>query len=245
MQVMAHRGANREALENSWSAYKKAIEGGSDSIELDARLSKDEKIFILHDENLAYSVGTPEKISQLHSQAILPLKLKNGEPIPLLEEVLRELLPQIALVIELKGSSTRLAKCVAELVQNTEYQDKVTLSSFHSEPLLYLQKHYPHISRGFTWSPLDHFISPISYNSPQIALRECGTKIIYPRYDLITSHFMDQAKHLGWQVFPWVPKALDDFQLHKEGNLWSYLRELEIDGLCTNRPRELRLWLNS
>ncbi|MBI2602893.1 MAG: glycerophosphodiester phosphodiesterase [Deltaproteobacteria bacterium] len=244
MLVIAHRGANREALENSRSAYEKAIEGGSDSIELDARLSKDGKVFVLHDESLAYSVGISGKISQLSSQELTTLKLKNGEAIPLLENVLNDFLPQVAFVVELKGPSLALAKHVAEIVQNVKYKEKVTLASFHPQPILYLKHDYPHLRRGYTWSPFDHFVSPVSFNSPQIALRECRTNIIYPRHDLITPAFMDQAKHRGWEVFPWVPKAIDDFQLHKEMNLWSYLRELAIDGLCTNRPRELRQWLN-
>ena len=46
--VLAHRGANKRAPQNTIPAFKKAVEFNADGIETDVHLSKDGKIVICH-----------------------------------------------------------------------------------------------------------------------------------------------------------------------------------------------------
>src|SRR5258708_4724172 len=50
--VIAHRGANRFAPENTLAAFKKAIELGCDYVELDVRRTKDGKLILMHDRTV-------------------------------------------------------------------------------------------------------------------------------------------------------------------------------------------------
>jgi glycerophosphoryl diester phosphodiesterase len=58
--IFAHRGANKEAAENTRSAFDKALEYSIDGIETDVQLSRDEVAVLWHDRFLG-KVGLPLK----------------------------------------------------------------------------------------------------------------------------------------------------------------------------------------
>ena len=118
MQVIAHRGANREALENSWSAFELAVDGGALRIELDVQLTADGHAAVMHDDDFSRTAERPGRLSALTRAQVAKIKLRNGEAIPFLDEVVAKLLPRIELNIEIKGRSTELARVVAETVAN-------------------------------------------------------------------------------------------------------------------------------
>ena len=71
MIVIAHRGANRKALENSFEAFNLAIKDGADRLELDIHLSKDKQLFVMHDEDLTRTAGAQHsKICELNGRDI-------------------------------------------------------------------------------------------------------------------------------------------------------------------------------
>jgi len=59
-QIFAHRGANKEAAENTRTAFDKALEYPIDGIETDVQLSRDEVAVLWHDRFLA-KLGHPLK----------------------------------------------------------------------------------------------------------------------------------------------------------------------------------------
>lgn len=240
MLVIAHRGANREALENSWSAFGKAVEGGAARIELDVQLSADGHAVVLHDDRLDRTVGQYGRISQLQRSELARLKLVNGEPIPFLDEVVERLLPKIELNIEIKGASEVLAAVVGRLVAKHPRREAVIVSSFCAEPLVWLRRHAPEIKRACLWS-IDTFQWPrFATLAPQVFLERAGTNILHPHMGLVNENLMDQAAARGWLVYSWSPMAGEERD--REG-VWSALKTFGIHGHCTNYPRQLRRWL--
>ena len=57
--LIAHRGANRVAPENTLKAFSKAIEFGADYIEFDIHRSKDGEIVVMHDADTFRTTGSP------------------------------------------------------------------------------------------------------------------------------------------------------------------------------------------
>lgn len=47
--VLAHRGANREAPENTLAAFRRAVELGADGVELDVHRTRDDRLVVRHD----------------------------------------------------------------------------------------------------------------------------------------------------------------------------------------------------
>ena len=50
-KIIAHRGVTRNKQENTLPAFQEAFSEGADGLEIDVRLSKDEKPIIFHDED--------------------------------------------------------------------------------------------------------------------------------------------------------------------------------------------------
>jgi glycerophosphoryl diester phosphodiesterase len=50
--IVAHRGAPRQAPENTMEAFRLAVETGADAIELDVHLTADGRLAVIHDETL-------------------------------------------------------------------------------------------------------------------------------------------------------------------------------------------------
>jgi glycerophosphoryl diester phosphodiesterase len=242
MQVIAHRGANKEALENSWRAFELAIEGGAQRIELDVQLSADGHAVVMHDDDLTRTTGVPARISRLTRAELKKLKLVNGEPVPFLDEVVARLLPRIELNIEIKGKSEALARVVAEAVANDPRRDRVIVSCFQAEPLVWIARHFPAIARACLWNMQDTWTWPFfAVLAPQVFLEKAQTNILHPHVSLVDFNLMDQAAARGWRVYAWA--AMVGEEGDKEG-LWTALKTVGLHGLCTNYPRQLKAWLD-
>lgn len=240
MLVIAHRGANREALENSFSAFEKAVDGGATRIELDVLMSRDGHGVINHDDDIVRTTGRMGRISQLTRAELKQVRLVNGEPMPFLDEVVERFLPRVELNIEIKGPSEACARYVAGLVGDHRRLSSVIVSSFCAEPLVWIKNNAPQIKRACLWSR-DTFQWPFfSTMAPQVFLEKAGTDVLHPHVGLVDANLMDQARARGWTVYAWVPMAGEE---HDRERLWTHLKTVGLHGLCTNYPRQLRSWL--
>ena len=52
MQIFAHRGYSSNYPENTMTAFRKALEVRADGIELDARLTADGNLVVMHDKSV-------------------------------------------------------------------------------------------------------------------------------------------------------------------------------------------------
>ncbi|HMP90784.1 MAG TPA: glycerophosphodiester phosphodiesterase family protein [Kiritimatiellia bacterium] len=101
MKIIGHRGAPNVAPENTLKAFQAAWDCGCDGIELDIRLTRDNHIVVFHDENGIRLTGSPENIANLSLRELSSWRVK-GEPIPTLDEVLKNNPPASVVMIEIK-----------------------------------------------------------------------------------------------------------------------------------------------
>jgi glycerophosphoryl diester phosphodiesterase len=124
---VAHRGASDRALENSPAAFALAVSDGADMIEFDVRLSSDGVPVVFHDgrtgrtakENLAIG-GTP-------AVRLRTVRLKNGEALPFLADVLEIVRGSVPINIESKVPGGFHA--AAKTLSGARYEGSVLLSS--------------------------------------------------------------------------------------------------------------------
>src|SRR4051794_26708377 len=82
--VIAHRGASGYEYENSRAAFRRAVMLDADGVELDVHATRDGGIVVHHDPDIP-GLGP---ISQLSLAEAREIRLRNGELLPVLSEIL-------------------------------------------------------------------------------------------------------------------------------------------------------------
>src|ERR671927_2033492 len=95
--VIAHRGASGYEYENSRAAFRRAVMLDADGIELDVHATLDGVIVVHHDPEIP-GAGP---IAMLTGAEARQLRIRNGESLPLLSEVL-ELVGDREVYVEVK-----------------------------------------------------------------------------------------------------------------------------------------------
>jgi glycerophosphoryl diester phosphodiesterase len=120
--LCAHRGAMTSHPENTLSAFKEAIQLGAHMIELDVRLTKDQKLVILHDATVDRTTDGSSTLADLTLAEVKSLDAGSwksaefkDEKIPTFAEALAVMPDNIWLNIHLKGGY-ELGRQVAEVV---------------------------------------------------------------------------------------------------------------------------------
>ncbi|KEZ86471.1 glycerophosphodiester phosphodiesterase [Clostridium sulfidigenes] len=146
MIYFAHRGASKNYPENTLLAFHKAIIAGAKAIELDVHKTKDNKLVVIHDEDVARTFQGKGLIKDLTLEEISSFKSKNIDyensklcKIPTLYKVLELLKPSKVLInIELKTDVIHyknIEKDVIDLIKNYGIENHVLLSSFNHTSL--------------------------------------------------------------------------------------------------------------
>jgi glycerophosphoryl diester phosphodiesterase len=156
--ILAHRGASAHAPENTLAAFKLALEQGAHGVELDAKLSADGEVVIIHDPSVNRTTNGQGQVSQLDLTALRELDAGSffsdqfkGEKIPTLAEVFETIGKRAIINVELTNYKTPrdgLAHKVCELVRRFELQDSVLFSSFLPSNLARTRSLLPDVPRG-------------------------------------------------------------------------------------------------
>ena len=160
--VIAHRGDSTNAPENTIPAFTKALELGADGIELDVRLTKDEKLVVIHDRFLDRTTTGTGLVNHHSLEAVLSLDAGSwfspefaGENPPTLDDVFEALPANCLINVEMKSimkGMKLIARRVAEVVRRHARWDSTLVASFNPISLWELRKIEPSIIRGYIWS---------------------------------------------------------------------------------------------
>ena len=119
--IIAHRGASHDAPENTLAALSLAWLQNADACEVDAHVSKDGHVIIMHDPNTQRTTGFAADIAALSLDEIKGLDAGSwkgaqfaGEQVPTLEEVLAIVPDEKQLYLEIKaaGMVPQLKTCL-------------------------------------------------------------------------------------------------------------------------------------
>ena len=148
---IAHRGLHSNRTnrpENSLAAFEAAASAGI-PIELDVQISADDKLFVIHDEDLERLTGQPGMIWNFSSEELSGLRLlQTNEKIPTLEEVFDLVRERVPILIEIKN--IRNKRKIDELVLQAirKYKGPVAIISFNILSIAWFRRHAPKIPRG-------------------------------------------------------------------------------------------------
>jgi glycerophosphoryl diester phosphodiesterase len=125
--IFAHRGASAYAPENTLSAFVMALEQGADGVELDAKLSADGQVMVIHDATVDRTTNGHGRVKDLSLADLRSLdaggffaEKYRGEKVPTLEEVFEALGKRMFINVELTNYNTpadHLVESVCMLVK--------------------------------------------------------------------------------------------------------------------------------
>lgn len=160
--IIAHRGANKLAPENTLSAFKKAKEIGADGIETDVQLTKDGKMVLHHNYTIDANSNGSGRIDIFSLEELKKFDFGickgeefKGERIPTLDELFEIAKDFKVINIELKAPMDKnipYVKMVADSVMRSGLSDKIIISAFDKRLLREMKKYNPKIRIGIlTW----------------------------------------------------------------------------------------------
>ena len=139
---LSHRGESDDAPENTLAAFRLAMERDSDGIELDIRMTSDNRIVCVHDASLLRVASKDMAVDQYTYRELCEV-----HPVPLISEALDLLLPGKFIQIELKGKPFELAELRRLTDEHLALGKLIGLSSFEIETLELANKIFPDVSR--------------------------------------------------------------------------------------------------
>lgn len=220
--IIAHRGASKHAPENTFAAFKRAIDAGADGIELDVRLAKDGVAVVFHDSTLKRIAGRNGKLSHftstelgaidagswfnLYAPKLADPAYKN-ENVPTLAETLQFLKDFRGLVyIELKckeADTEPLAKAVCEVVCGLKLLPQIVVKSFKLSAIPHIKKFCPNVRTAALFAPKIKNILSKDKHLLRLA-EEAGADEISLHYTLATRKLMKKAARRNLRVIIWT-----------------------------------------
>jgi glycerophosphoryl diester phosphodiesterase len=214
--IIAHRGASGHAVENSLEAFRKADELHADGVELDVHATADGAMMVFHDPILPG--GDP--IRNLPVARVREHRLANGEPVPLLSEVLAAL-PELHMFIEVKELDTRWDTTLLKIIA-AGTPERCAVHSFDHRIIARLAALRPTLACGAL--AVARLIDPVH------ALDRARADTLWQEVGMVDASLIQQVHGSNRRVFAWT---VNDAETARR------LTELGVDGLCGNFPERL------
>ena len=238
--IIAHRGASAYAPENTLASFELALRQGADAVELDAKLTQDGHIVVIHDQSVDRTTMHNGWVRDLSLAQLRKMDAGShfdiafaGETIPTLDEVFKAVGKLTFTNVELTNLLSpldNLPQKTAALVKRHKILPRVWFSSFNPVALLRIHRLLPESPLGLlAWPGAAGWWarSPLGRLVPHHSLH-IASKDVKPR--LIKRVHRDQRKIFVYTV------NLENDMLR--------LFEMGVDGIFTDDPLLARRVLN-
>ncbi len=230
--IFAHRGACALAPENTLTSFELAASHQADFVELDAKLSRDGQVMVIHDATLERTTDGQGKVNECSLSELKKLDAGakfdpkfSGEKIPTLNEVFELVGKKLMVNVELTNYSSpddELIEKVAQVVIKQQMQDRVLFSSFLPKNLIKIKKLLPDAPVAILCLPGIGGIFTRSF-----LLRTVSPSIIHPYLTDVNQSFVNKEHHHKRRVHVWT--------VNGEQNIIRML-DLKVDGIFTDDP---------
>jgi glycerophosphoryl diester phosphodiesterase len=229
--AFAHRGDHRtEATpENSMAAFAAAVALGYRWLETDVHATADGVLVAFHDDHLDRVTDRTGAIGELRWQQVREAKMANGEPPPLLEDLLGAW-PDVRVNVDAKHDAA--VEPLVAVLDRTAAHDRVCLAAFSDRRLTQLRA----LTGGRVCTALGpREVAKLKAASLGAPARFAGACAQVPLRQgpiaLVDRRFVNAAHRRGLRVHLWT---IDD------AAEMGRLLDLGVDGIMTDRPDLLR-----
>ena len=230
--IFAHRGASNYAPENTLAAFEVAVRQGAPAIELDAKLSSDSQVVVIHDQSVDRTTQGKGRVRDLSLEQLKQLDAGSffdsgfaGERIPSLDEVFASVGKYIFINVELTNYATpldALPEKVAALVRQHDLKKAVMFSSFNPLALVRIRRLLPECPIGLLALP-----GKAGAWARSGIGRLVGYQALHPEASDVTQQLVESAHRRGQRVHVWTVN-----QEAQMKQLFGY----KVDGIFTDDP---------
>ena len=231
--IFAHRGDLAHAPENTLPSFQQALQKGADGVELDAKLTADGHVIVIHDPTLdrttdgkgRVAVSTLEVIRKLDAGTWFNEKFA-GTKVPLLEEVFETVGRDKMINIELTNyASPRdgLVLKVSELIKRHNNQSQILFSSFFPSNLKIAAQTLPAVPRGLLAMP-----GLVGLWARSFGFMFGDYQALHPHISNASREQVQRAHRLKRRVHVWTANTPEEIVRLKE---WG------VDGIFTDDPQ--------
>lgn len=229
--IIAHRGYQKNAVENSKESVREAVKAGADAVEIDIQETKDGKFAVIHDFNLKRLAGKNRKVSDMTMEELANIEIEqngNTANIPSLEEIIKLARRyNIRLLIEVKPhgkESADMEKNLVDLLKRYRIDNKVMVQSLDYNVIKRIKEIDPEIKTGY--------IVPINFGD-----------LPKDNYDFLTiedfsvnDRILNDAKEKNIKIIVWT--------INDDDSMMKYFK-ININGIITNYPEKAKELRNS
>jgi glycerophosphoryl diester phosphodiesterase len=234
--VIAHRGASTYAPENTLAAFRTAVEQGAEAIELDAKLSADGEVMVIHDRSVDRTTNGNGLVNSLTLAQLKELDAGSffaeqfhSEHIPTLDEVFAEVGQKILVNVELTNYASPLdglVDKVCQLVRRHGLEERVLFSSFSANNLKLASQILPEVPVAI--------LAPrgwMGWVSRSFLVLNISPEWVHPYFSDAGPAYVRRQHELGRKVNAWTVDDPDDM---------ATLLLNRVDGLITDDPLAAR-----
>lgn len=230
--LLAHRGDLAHAPENTLPSFSQAIRKGADGVELDAKLTADGQVVVIHDAAVDRTTDGSGKVSSLSLQEIRTLDAGAwfnekfaGTRVPLLEEVFETVGREKLINIELTNyNSPRdgLTQRVCELIKRHNNQKQIIFSSFFASNLKIAVQTLPEIPRGLLAMP-----GLLGLWARSFGFMFGDYQALHPHISSVSREQVQRAHRIRRRVHVWTANTPEEV---------TRLKEWGVDGIFSDDP---------
>lgn len=234
--IVAHRGASRDAPENTTAAFKLAWEQGADAVEGDFHLTKDGQIVCIHDDNTkrVSNKALVVRNSTLTDLRTLDVGVYRGEEfkgrrIPTIAEVFSTIPEQKRIYIEIKCGVEIIPALLREISKSGITEDQIIIVSFKEEVLQELKSRAPQYKASWLCSFKKQQETEVITPSPETVLNTLE-RIRADGLGSNTSIPESLVRAVRGKGYEWHAWTMDDLKTARR------MQALGARSITTNRP---------
>lgn len=227
--IISHAACGGHAPENTLAGIGKAIELGSEAIEIDVQASADGVPVLMHDLTVDRTTKGTGSLASMTLEELRALDV-GGEPVPTLAEVLELTKGRVLLVMEIKAPGIEAR--VTRVVHEAGALGDVMTWSFFPQAVEGMRREEPRIPCALLIGG-EYMERWQEMRERALALGAQGVSVFYPNVD---ERVAEGCRRSGLALYTWTPDGRKEI---------ARLAKLGVDGICSNFPDKVVDVLNN
>ncbi len=219
---IARRGASGYCPANTMAAFEKALEIDCGVVEFDIHKTKDNRIIVMHDENVAKTTDGLGNIRDLTLKQIKVFHKPNGESVPTLQGVFDLVKNKKKMMLDIKDKN--MEKEVLKIVDDNDLEDYIIIDSDNFEVAKRIKKINPRIHV---------YLGGVRKNNYKKIIQDAKkikAEMIKVQNILVNEKLVEEAHKLGIGVYVWGAEKVKDIKK---------MLKLNVDAIVCDFPDKI------